>query len=67
MAFLLSHSHSSILGGMTMELMSTTCDTLALPVIDLSSSKAHCENVRFASNELIWLQSIRLQIILLLR
>lgn len=49
-----------------MELMSTTCNTLALPVIDLSSSKAHCENVWLASNELNWLQSIRLQIILLL-
>lgn len=49
-----------------MELMSTTCNTLALPVIDLSSSKAHCENVWLAPNELNWLQSIRLQIILLL-
>lgn len=51
---------------MTMELMSATCNALPLPVIDLSLSKAHWENVQLTSNELNRLQSIRLQIILLL-
>lgn len=46
---------------MKIELMSATCNTLPQPAIDLSSSKSHCEEVWLDSNDLNWLQSIRLR------